>query len=118
MKINIRGVLKGTVFSLIVTFVIIIVLSLLAYFTSIGEGALTIGVYAAVIIGVLIGSFALSKAAQGQCLIHSMLSSLAYLLILIGISFLINRQISFNTHFFAISGGVLAAGFVGSVIGK
>lgn len=118
MKINIKGVLKGTAFALIVTFLLILVLSLLSYFTSIGETIIVIGVYAAVIIGVLLGSLAVSKAAQEKIFIHAMLVALIYMCIMVGISFVINGEISFNSHFFTIIGGILVSGFVGSVIGK
>ncbi len=118
MKINIKGVLKGTIFALIVTFVIIMILSLLSYFTSIGENILVIGVYAAVVIGVLLGSLAVSKAAQEKKLIHAVLVAFIYMCILIGVSFMINGNIAFNSHFFSIIAGIFAAGFAGSLIGN
>ena len=37
MGINFKGVIKGTIFAILVTFVIILILALLSYFTGIDE---------------------------------------------------------------------------------
>lgn len=118
MSINLKGVIKGTVFSILITFVIIFILSLLSYFTHIGETLITTCVYASVIIGVLMGTVAVSKAASGKVFIHAMLVCLLYFLVLVGISAVINKEIAFNAHFLAVTGGIFAAGFLGSLIGS
>lgn len=118
MGINFKGVIKGTFFALVVTFVIIFILSVLSYFTGIGENVISICVYASVVIGVLLGTIAVSKAASQKAFIHSMLVCILYMLILAGVSFLINKEISLNTHFLAITGGAFAAAFLGLIIGK
>ena len=56
MGINFKGVIKGTIFAILVTFVIILILALLAYFTGIDETIITTGGYASVIIGVILGT--------------------------------------------------------------
>lgn len=118
MSVNLKGVIKGTVFSILVTFVIIFILSLLSYFTHISETVITTCVYASVIVGVLMGTIAVSKAASGKVFIHAMIVCVLYLVVLVGISAIINKGISFNLHLLAITGGVFAAGFLGSVIGS
>ncbi len=118
MGINFKGVLKGTLFSVIITFIIIFILSLLSYFSSIGENIITIGVYASVIIGVLLGSIAVAKGAPQKAFLHVMLLCLIYVLLLIGVSWIINGTIVFNSHFLTVVGGAFAAGFLGLIIGK
>jgi len=44
MGINFKGVIKGTIFAILVTFVIILILALLSYFTGIDETIITTGV--------------------------------------------------------------------------
>ena len=41
MGINFKGVIKGTIFAILVTFVIILILALLSYFTGIDETIIT-----------------------------------------------------------------------------
>ncbi len=118
MSVNLKGVIKGTIFAVLITFVIIFVLALLSYFTHVGETLITTLVYASVVIGVLMGTIAVSKAATGKIFIHAMLVCVLYLLILIGVSAIINKGITFNSHMLAIAGGTFAAGFLGSVIGS
>ena len=111
MGINFKGVIKGTIFAILVTFVIILILALLSYFTGIDETIITTGAYASVIIGVILGTIAVSKAANSRAFA-------LYLIVLIGISLIVNNGIMFNTHFLAVIGGTFASGILGCIIGK
>ena len=118
MGINFKGMIKGTIFAILVTFVIILILALLSYFTGIDETIITTGVYASVIIGVILGTIAVSKAANSRAFVHAMLVCALYLIVLIGISLIVNNGIMFNTHFLAVIGGTFASGILGCIIGK
>lgn len=118
MGINFKGVIKGTIFAILVTFVIILILALLSYFTGIDETIITTGVYASVIIGVILGTIAVSKVANSRAFVHAMLVCGLYLIVLIGISLIVNNGIMFNTHFLAVIGGIFASGILGCIIGK
>ena len=101
MGINFKGVIKGTIFAILVTFVIILILALLSYFTGIDETIITTG-----------------KAANSRAFVHAMLVCALYLIVLIGISLIVNNGIMFNTHFLAVIGGTFASGILGCIIGK
>ena len=118
MSINIKGVIKGSIFSILVTMLIIMILALLSYFTSMSENVISTCVYAAVVTGVLLGTIAVSRAATGKVFLHAMLVCVMYLAVLVGISALINRGLTVNSHLFAITGGIFASGFLGSILGK
>lgn len=118
MGISVKGVIKGTVFAALVTFVIILIMALLSYFTKIGEEIITVGIYASVIAGVLLGSIAVSKAAEHKALLHALLVCVLYFLVLVGVSFLVNHTVVFNTRFMIVAAAVLSAGFLGCIIGK
>ena len=118
MGINFKGVIKGTIFAILVTFVIILILALLSYFTGIDETIITTGVYASGIIGVILGTNAVSKVANSRAFVHAMLVCGLYLIVLIGISLIVNNVIMFNTHFLAVIGGTFASGILGCIIGK
>ena len=66
MGINFKGVIKGTIFAILVTFVIILILALLSYFTGIDETIITTGVYASVIIGVILRNDCGIKSGKQQ----------------------------------------------------
>ena len=118
MGINFKGVIKGTIFAILVTFVIILILALLSYFTGIDETIITTGVYASVIISVILGTIAVSKTANSRVFVHAMLVCALYLIVLIGISLIVNNGIMLKTHFLAVIGGTFASGILGCIIGK
>lgn len=118
MGIHIKGVIKATLFSLFITFIVIFILALLAFFTSIAENVLVGCAYGAVAAGVLLGSIFVSRAAQQKALIHAMLLSLIYAVVLTGIAIILNGMPMFSSRLMFIIIGIFAAGFVGSVIGK
>ena len=66
MGINFKGVIKGTIFAILVTFVIILILALLSYFTGIDETIITTGAYASVIIGVILGTIGYQKRQTAE----------------------------------------------------
>ena len=118
MGINLRSVIKGAVFSLLTTLVLIFILSLLSYFTSISENVITICAYASVIAGILIGSFILSKSVENKKLLNSAVMCAIYCAVLIAASFAFNGGISFNAHTAAIIGGIFASAFLGTLVGS
>ena len=71
-----------------------------------------------VLAGVILGTIAVSKAANSKAFVHAMLVCVLYLIVLIGISLIVNNGIVFNTHFLAVIGGAFASGILGCVIGK
>lgn len=118
MGINFKGVIKGTIFAILVTFVIILILALLSYFTGIDETIITTG-------SVCLGYYRRdtrndcgTKAANSRAFVHAMLVCALYLIVLIGISLIVNNGIMFNTHFLAVIGGTFASGILGCIIGK
>lgn len=118
MGIHIKGVIKATVFSLLITFAVIFILALLAFFTSISENVLLGCAYGAVGVGVLLGAILVSKAVQQKALIHALLMCIIYAVVLTGISFVLNGMPMFNSRLALIIIGIFATGFLGSIIGK
>lgn len=115
---NIKSILKCTLFSVLLSAVLFFILAAVEYFTNISETVITPLVYGAVILSVLAASIVLAKAADNKVLIHTMVLCAVYVLILIGLSFAVNGQAVFTTHFLALMGGIFAAGVLGAVIGK
>ncbi len=118
MNINLRAVLKGAVFAVLITFLIALVLALLSYFTEVGEQIITVGIYASVVIGVLLGTIAVSRAAEHKALLHALLVCVLYFAVIAVLSFTVNGSLNVNNHFMIAAGMALASGFLGCIIGK
>ncbi|MCI5604936.1 MAG: TIGR04086 family membrane protein [Clostridia bacterium] len=115
---SIKGIIKGTVFAYLITFAVIVILSVISYFCKVDNKIITVGVYSGVVFGVFLGAFAVSKHCEKSVLLHAMLVSIIYIFILAAISMLINHTLYFNKHFLTMVCGILSAGFLGAVIGK
>lgn len=118
MSVNIKAVLRGSAISLALTAAVIFIFSLLAYFTPISDGVITIGAYSAVILGVLIGSALIARAAPEKKLAHVALMCAVFTAVLVAVSFLLNGRIAFNAHTAGILIGIAAAAFLGAVLGN
>ena len=115
---NIRGIIKGSLFAFIITLMFVIVFALVSYFGNPSERIVTIGIYAGVVLGVFIGSLAVAKASESKILLHSLIVSAIYLVILIAVSAIVNRELHFNTHFITLAAGTIISGALGAVLGK
>lgn len=113
-----KGILKGTVFAFAVTFAVILILSLITYFTNADSKIITIGIYAGVVAGVTLGSLISAKKCDKMVLLHAMAVSAVYLAVLILISVVLNRSFQLNGHFLTMTAGILGSGFLGAVLGK
>ena len=118
MSVNIKAVLRGSAISLALTAAIIFIFALLAYFTQISDGVITIGAYSAVILGVMCGSALIAHGAPEKKMAHVALMCAVFTAVLIALSFILNGRIAFNAHTAGILGGIIAAAFLGAVIGN
>ena len=118
MGINIKGVIKGALISVLLAFLLIMVLSLVSYFTSAGENVITICAYGSVILGSLAGSAIVAMGAPEKKMIHVLLVCALYTCVLAAVSAVMNGSVSFNAHTAAVIGGIFASAFVGLLIGS
>jgi putative membrane protein (TIGR04086 family) len=115
---SVKGIIKGAVFAFLITFAVIVILSVLSYFCDVDNKIITVGVYGGVVLGVFFGSFAVSKGCEKSILLHAMLVSAIYLIVLIAASAAINKTLQINSHFITMTCGIIASGFLGAVLGK
>ena len=118
MSVNIKAVLRASAISLGMTAAILFIFSLLAYFTSMSDTVITIGAYAAVILGVMSGSALIAHGAPEKKLAHVALMCAVFIAVLTAVSFILNGRLAFNAHTAGIMGGIIAAAFLGAVIGN
>ncbi len=113
-----KAILKGVVFSFAATLALILLLSLVLYFTAFDAQIAAMGVYAGVAVSVTLGAAIAAKKCEKSVLAHAMAVSVLYLAALVIMSAALNRDLRFNAHFLAMTAGIFAAGFLGAVIGK
>ena len=102
-EINMKGIFKGIIFSCIVTFIAMLLITALTYFTDIGMKAVDIIIFIGLGLGVFSGSFLVSKSADKRCAVHGLL---------------VNGKILFNSHFISVILLCLVSGFLGGISGK
>ncbi|MBQ3472129.1 MAG: TIGR04086 family membrane protein [Clostridia bacterium] len=118
MSVNIKAVLRASAISIGLTAVILFIVSLLAYFTSVSDTVITICAYAAVILGVMCGSALIAHGAAEKKLAHVALMCAIFAAVLITVSLILNGRLTFNVHTAGIIGGIIASAFLGAVIGN
>ena len=118
MGIRIVSVLKCTGLSVVLTVLFVFIISLLSYFSGISETTLTAMVYISVVLSVFAGSLAAAKITGSKPLLHSLLLSIFFYILLAAATFAINLAIVPNSHFFTMTAGIFAAGILGAVLGR
>lgn len=113
-----KGIFKGIIFSCIVTFIAMLLITALTYFTDIGMKSVDIIIFIGLGLGVFSGSFLVSKSADKRCAVHGLLVGVGLALVFIICSLLVNGKILFNSHFISVILLCLVSGFLGGISGK
>ena len=115
---RLKWIFSGTLLTVIMAAVLMLLIALAEYFTSMGEGLAMILVYAAMAFSVLAGAFFAVRKSGIKALPTAMTVALLLIIVLVIASFATNGQISTNTHFISIIIGIVLASFLGALIGK
>ena len=115
---NLKAVFKGSVLSVILVILSLLVGALLVYFNLISEAAAIIVVFCASAIGVFIGSYGVSKTSEHRVLINALGVAFLFSLVVLIISLIVNSGFAIHTRTFTLIGGAFAASFLGALTGK
>lgn len=115
---NIKGIIKGAIFALIIAILPVFFSALLTYFNIINERTAVIISFAGVILGVFFGSLGCVKTSEARLLINSMSLCLFFSIILFLISSFINNGIYFDIASLSLYGSIFFAGFLAVMFGK
>lgn len=116
--INFKGVLKGIIFSVLVTFLTMVIITVITYFSNISTKAVDIIIFIGFGIGVFSGAFPVSKSAEEKSAIHGILVGVGVTVLFLICSFFVNRKIVFNSHLTSIVLVSLLSGFLGGFLGR
>lgn len=115
---NLKAVLKGSIFSLIIVIVALFVGALLVYFNILSETTVSIIVFCASAVGVFISAYGVAKTSEHQLLINALGVAVVFSLVILLISLIINGGFSLHTRTLTLIGSAFAAAFLGALFGK
>lgn len=114
---RVKGILKGTFFSLIVTAMLAATLAAAMYFLDIPDSAAAILVFLIGAVSSAAGAYAVSRAAGTKGMGTGALVGLAYYFILAAASLIIRKELALDTHMIIMLAATIASGMFGGVMG-
>ena len=96
---------------------LVIITALIYYFADINEHLLNIILFAIIVISVFSGGWISAKKSGQHGLINGLFCAVVYFIIILAISFIINKQISFTPHLTSMLLAGLASGMLGGILG-
>ena len=116
-KINIPGIAKGVAFSLVITFILLLLIAAACYFFTISDSLLSVLVMAAVGASVFLSSLFVSKNTARNGLLHGLILASVYMLIIVLSGILVKKAFSADMHLLTSVISALAFGALGGIAG-
>ena len=114
---NIKKILIGTFFAVVISFILICLLAVVVHFSNIGDRTISAIIFGISVLSVFAGSLFMAKNIDSKGLLHGLLLAFCYFLVLAVISFATNGRISLTASNFLRFFATLAAGILGGVLG-
>ena len=115
---NIKGILRGVIFSYIIAAFILFLSAVFTYFNMIDEKIASIVVFGGAVIGVFIGALGAAKTAESKILVNAMIVSLFFIILIIAAASTVNGSVELHVRTWALIGSVAAAGFAAALFAK
>ncbi len=112
-----KKIIKGMLFSLAVSVVMMLVLAVFVYFMNIPDRTVSMLVFALSAIAVFLGALILARNISSRGLANGLIMAILYFAVLVGVSVIINGSVSFGMQNVMRMVSVLAAGMLGGVMG-
>lgn len=116
-NINISGVGKGIAFSLVLTFVFILIIAAVCYFFNITDGMLSVLVYAAVAVSVFAAAFAVACTSGAAGFLHGGLIGFGYIVVVILSGTVMNKGFNFGMSTVTMMICIISSGILGGILG-
>ncbi len=114
---NTTGIIKGIAFSLIFTFILLLIIAGACYFFTISDALLSVLVMAAVGLSIFISSAAVSKNIEKSGLLHGLAIAAGYFIIIVLTGIIVKKCFSPNMNMLTVLIASLASGALGGIIG-
>lgn len=113
--LNVKGIVKGTSVSVIISFIFILALSVISYFVDVSNTVIDTAIFAGVVIGVFAGAYAVGKGSEQKKAINGLSVGLVYFAVLVLLSLLLNKGIAFNLKFIILALCCIIASLIGGI---
>lgn len=117
LKANIIRIIKGSLLSIIVSVIFLIVFAMLLTYTSLSENTITPIVLAIVGLSILLGSYLSTKKINKKGILNGAMVGVIYMLILYIISSVIFMDFSINASSIIMIVCGIIAGIIGGIVG-
>ena len=114
---NLVRVLKGSVFAVVLTLILLLIYSALLTYTNLNESTMPIFIIAITAISILVGSLMSSVNIKKNGLTNGALVGLIYILVIYLLSSVINKSFSLNIYSIIMIIASVIAGAIGGIIG-
>lgn len=114
---NIMRILKGSIISIVITLVFLLILSMVLTYTTIGEDAIIPGVIGTTAFSILIGSALTTNRIRKNGIVNGAVIGLVYMIAIYLLSSLTGVGFSINTYSLIMIAGSIIAGMIGGIIG-
>ncbi len=116
-SLNYKALIKGILFSLLITVLLIVIITLICYFGNISEKVLGLMLFAASGISVFVSSLFLAKSVKKAGFIYGSLNGLGYFVLILAASICFSGKFSPSAQIFTMLAATFFSGALGGVIG-
>ena len=116
-KLNYMALVKGILFSIALTLILILIITCICYWGNISEKVLGLMLFAASAVSVFFSSVLMARSIKRTGFIYGLLNGLGYFIVILVASICFSGKFSPSTQVFTMLAGTLLAGALGGVIG-
>lgn len=116
-KVNYMALVKGILFSLAFTFILIVVITCICYFGNISEKLLGLLLFAASAISVFLSSMFMAKSIKQKGLMYGALNGLGYFIVILTASICFSGKFAPSSQSITMLIGTVLSGALGGVMG-
>lgn len=115
---NIKGIARGFILSLMIITAILVGAAALAYFNIIDERAASVVVFCGAVLGVFCGALGAAKTAESRRLPNALAVGALFCLLIVAASVRLNGSFALHTRAAALLFAAMMSAFLGAVFGK
>lgn len=116
-KLKFKPLIKGIVFSVILTFIFILIVTCICYWGNVSEKILGVILFLVSVMSVFISSIILGRGLKEKGLMYGALNGFGYFLVILSIAILVSGRFSPSIQSISMLMGSVFSGALGGIIG-
>ena len=116
-RFNYKGVLKGILFSLAATIVLVLAVAVVCYFADVSDTVISFLLFLTSVLSVFLGGLFVAKNISQKGLLHGAALAIGYFIVMLCASMLMKKEFYISLHMIFILFGVIGAGMLGGIFG-